>query len=105
MDEFEKQIIEDIACKYKEIKPLYKKLLKYMKKKYLRDIPTKLNIKLEEDSSVEAIIDDFRCVIDETDSEMDYLGPCLESYIKDIDNEYRDILKEREVINESPITK
>ena len=36
---------------------------------------------------------------------MDYLGACLESYRKDIDNEYRDILKEREVINESPITK
>ena len=95
MDEFEKQIIEDIACKYKEIKPLYKKLLKYMKKKYLRDIPTKLNIPLEEDSMVESLIDEFYWEIEEVTSGINALKPSLKFYIEHINEEYKEILKEK----------
>lgn len=95
MDEFEKKIIEDIACKYKEIKPLYKKLLKYMDKKYLKDIPTKLNIPLEEDSMVESLIDEFYWEIEEVTSGIDDLKLSLEFCIEDINEEYKEILKEK----------
>ena len=95
MDEFEKKIIEDIACKYEEIKPLYKKLLRYMNKKYLKDIPTKLNIPLEEDSMVESLIDEFYWEIEEVTSGINALKPSLKFCIEHINEEYKEILKEK----------